>query len=185
MARQVLTDEEKAGKKIADVISDLRLDATRVGESLGTEHVDILNRLVVMIDGMYAARERFRQRLGHEPTQVIKLPQIVDSVPSPFDVEGGTPFMTRCEILAEVYTNFKTDERFASLVEQADIGYPSAYLVANLMVEPNVKLAIFIDEAWDDLLASLGEADEVWGSLSEVLGYDYEDEDEEDDEDEE
>lgn len=179
MARQVLTDEEKAGKKIADVISDLRLDATLVGDSLGvSQPVDLLNRLVLMVDGMYASRERFRRALGEAPTEIDRMPQIAEGEVSEFDVEGCTPFMTRCEILGEVYTNFKTDERFSSLVEQADIGYPAAYMISSLMVEPNARLAGFIDEAWNDFLASLGEADEDWASLSEVLGYDDEDDEE-------
>ena len=177
MARQIMTDEEKAGKKIADVISDLRLDATLVGDSLGvSQPVAVLNRLVLMVDGMYASRERFRRALGEAPSEVTIMPKIVESELSDFDVEGETPFAVRCSILSDLNTGFKHDERFVSLFEYADIGFPAAYMVSSGMVEPNVKLAGFIDEAWESFLETVGVEDLVFESLDEIVDEDKDDE---------
>lgn len=170
MAKQIWTEEEKAGKKIADIMSDLRLDASRVGESLGSSQpVQLLNRLVNMIDGMYVSRERFRRALGETPTEINALPQIDDG---DYDGDYATDFETRCSILSEIYLNYKEDTRFVKLIKYADIACPAAYMIDSGIVEPNRRLANFIDEAWDVLLDALALEDEGYYSLNDMVDSD-------------
>ena len=174
MVKQIWTEEEKASKKIADVISDLRLDAKRVGDALGTSQpVQVLNRIVEMVDGMYESRERFRRALGEASTENTPLPKIDDGN---YDVDEATPFLTRCEILSELYTEYKEDERFLDLIKYADIAYPASYMISSGMIAPNAQLAGFINEAWDALLENLELEDEIFYDLSEIVD-EYEDED--------
>lgn len=174
MVKQIWTEEEKASKKIADVISDLRLDAKRVGDALGTSQpVQVLNRLVEMVDGMYESRERFRRALGEQATTINSLPKIDDGN---YDIEYATPFLTRCEILSELYTEYKDDERFLDLIRYADIAYPASYMIISGMVEPNARIVGFINEAWDALLETLEIDDEIFYDLSDLID-DYSDDD--------
>lgn len=165
MAGKVFTSEEKAGVKIADVISDLRVDPDLVGQSLGTSQpVEILNRLVEMVNGMYVSRERFRQALGHPASEVSVFPKVDAD-------EYGTSFENRCNILGEFFDAYKDDEDYAELFQYADIGLPAAFLISSGFVSANASTVKFIDEAWAMLLERLG-FDE-YGSyecLEDVLG---------------
>lgn len=176
--KQIWTDEEKAAKKIADVISDLRLDATLVGDALGvSQPVQILNRLVNMVDGMYVSRERFRQALGEEPTDINALPQIDEGN---YDIENATPFMTRCEILGELYIQYKNDVEYEDFITYNDLGLPLAYAISINAVKPELSAVNFVNETWDLFLELEMLEDLVFESLDEIIDVDedeyYEDE---------
>lgn len=182
MARRILTEEEKAGKKIADVISDFRLDATIVGDSLGTSQpVDVLNRLVEMVNGIYVSRERFRRALGEAPSEVEVLEPVDAEVEeSTVETEDGfaTPFVTRCEILGNFWVANKGDEKFTDFIEYNDLGLPLAYSVSINAADSNDKTSTFVNETWDLFLAQFGLEDEGFESLDEIIEPDFVEDDE-------
>lgn len=82
-----------------------------------------------------------------------------------------TDFEMRCEILGDLWINYRSDEGFESFIEYNDIGLPLAYLLSAKVVKTVDDMAIaFIDETWDLLLASLElEEDIGFESLEELL----------------
>lgn len=142
MTRMVKTEEEKAGQKIASIISDVRLDAELVGTYLGaSEHADVLNRLVLMVDGIVESRQKLRERLGY----------VDDMHKSEVNSDNNIDDV-KISVLAEFYAVYKDDEDFADLFEYADVAFPAAYLIDLGVVKPTEDAIKYIEEAWGMLL---------------------------------
>jgi hypothetical protein len=80
-----------------------------------------------------------------------------------------TPYSNRCEILADLWTNYRTDEEFVDFVEYNDLGLPLAYAVSTEIVQNNPLVEAFINETWDLFLAALKVEDTGFESVEEVL----------------
>lgn len=82
-----------------------------------------------------------------------------------------TDFEMRCEILGDLWLNYREDEGFESFIEYNDIGLPLAYLLSAKVVKTVDDMArAFVDETFDLLLASLElEEDIGFTSLEELL----------------
>lgn len=94
-------------------------------------------------------------------------------------VSATTPFSTKCEILGELWLDYKNDPQFRDFIEYNDLGLPLAYAIANGLAKPEPKSNKFIDESFDLLLEGLGLTDEVsWSNLEQMLGWAEEDEEE-------
>jgi len=95
-------------------------------------------------------------------------------------VSATTPFLTKCEILAELWLDYKSDKQFADFIEYNDLGLPIAYAIANGIVESKPMAEKFINESFDLLLDGLGLVDDVsWKDLTQMLTWIEEDEDQE------
>lgn len=82
-----------------------------------------------------------------------------------------TPFSNKCQILADLWMEYRDDEEFADFIEYNDLGLPLAYAISANIVESSLSAQGFIDEAWNLFLAGLGiEEDEGYDSLEDVLG---------------
>lgn len=66
--------------------------------------------------------------------------------------DNQTPLMARCEILEDLWMNYRNDQNFEDYIEYNDLALPLAYAVANGLIEINEKIEPFINEAWDLLL---------------------------------
>lgn len=161
------TAEEKACKQIADIVSDLRLDTRLVGTYLGqSEPVEILNRIVVMVDGMYESREQLRRLMGEQPSDIPVMDLIDESLP----VEGSpTTFMVRCNILSELWTGYSNDEEYESFFNINDIGLPLAFMISEGYVAGTEKAKDAIDETWDALMEKEGLEDKGFSDLADIF----------------
>lgn len=84
-----------------------------------------------------------------------------------------TPFSNRCEILADLWMNYRDDEEFLDFVEYNDLGLPLSYLIANNIVKQTDQAEIMINETWDLLLAALDvEEDAGYDNLDSLFGED-------------
>jgi hypothetical protein len=81
-----------------------------------------------------------------------------------------TSFGVKCEILADLWMNYRDDEEFVDFIEYNDLGLPMAYIVASSLGEVNEVGKGFIQEAWDLFLGALGIEDEGFSGLNEILG---------------
>jgi hypothetical protein len=83
----------------------------------------------------------------------------------------ATTFSNKCDILAELWLNYKDDEDFAEFVKYNDLGLPLAYVLATEIVEPTPKAEAFVNETFDLLLAGLSTEDteEGFSSLDDVI----------------
>lgn len=80
-----------------------------------------------------------------------------------------TTFSDKCNILAELWMDYRGDEEFKDFIEYNDLGLPLAYAISNSIVESNSIADKFIDETFDLLLSGLGVEDEGFESLSDLL----------------
>ena len=80
-----------------------------------------------------------------------------------------TPFSSQCEILADLWLNYRTDETFSDFIEYNDIGLPLAYAVTNGIAEANEIGKSLIGETFDLLLEGLGTSDTGFDNLDDLL----------------
>ena len=81
-----------------------------------------------------------------------------------------TPFKIRCEILTDLWLNYKKDEEFADFIQYNDLGLPLAYAISEGIVETTPPAENFINETFELLLAGLELEDEGFENLDEMLG---------------
>jgi hypothetical protein len=81
----------------------------------------------------------------------------------------ATEFNDKVAILADLWTNYKTDDEFADFVEYNDLGLPLAYAIDNSIVKPNDLAEQFINETFDLLLAGLDVEDVGYEVLDDIL----------------
>lgn len=93
-------------------------------------------------------------------------------------VSATTPFLTKCQILSELWLDYKGDNNFADFIEYNDLGLPIAYAIANGIVESKPLAEKFINESFELLADGLGlVADAEWKDLTQMLTW-IEDEEE-------
>lgn len=83
-----------------------------------------------------------------------------------------TAYSKQCEILSDLWLNYRTDESFADFIEYNDIGLPLAYAVANGIAEANDIGKSLIGETFDLLLEGLGVDDTGFDNLDDLLDGD-------------
>lgn len=72
-----------------------------------------------------------------------------------------TPFDIKCEILGDLWINYKNDPQFVDFIQYNDIGLPLAFLISEQFVKINDKGILYINETFDLLLAALGIKDDT------------------------
>lgn len=80
-----------------------------------------------------------------------------------------TTFRDKCNILAELWLDYREDEEFTDFVEYNDLGLPLAYMIANGIVESNQVAERFVDETFNVLLAGLNIQDTGFETLSDLF----------------
>lgn len=84
-----------------------------------------------------------------------------------------TEFKVRCEILSDLWLNYRNDAEFSEFIEYNDLGLPLAYAISSGIVENTEKAMGFINEAWALLLAGLDiEEDTGFEDLDDLLQKD-------------
>jgi hypothetical protein len=82
----------------------------------------------------------------------------------------GTSFEVRCDILADLWQNYKQDEQFQDFVSYNDIGLPFSFLIAEQLATPAERGKAFVNETFDLLLKALDiPEDEGYDSLDDLL----------------
>jgi hypothetical protein len=84
--------------------------------------------------------------------------------------ENRTTFSKQCEMLADIWVNYREDGRFTEFLEYNDLGLPLAHAVHNDLIEvPQGMAKGFIEEAFLLLLEGLGIEDKGYRTLEEVF----------------
>ncbi len=82
-----------------------------------------------------------------------------------------TTFTSKCEILADLWLNYRDDSEFGDFITYCDLALPLAYAYANAIITERTEQATnFINEAWALLLNGLGIEDAEFATLDDVLG---------------
>ena len=80
-----------------------------------------------------------------------------------------TTFFNKCEILADLWMNYREDENFQDFITYNDLGLPLAYLISAKIVESGEYGNKFVSEAFDLLLAGLEIEDTGFESLEDIF----------------
>jgi hypothetical protein len=80
-----------------------------------------------------------------------------------------TTYSNKCEILAELWTDYRDDEEFTDFIDYNDLGLPLAYAIANGIVESNQIAEGFVLETFRLLILGLEMEDTGFDSLSDIL----------------
>ena len=79
-------------------------------------------------------------------------------------------FENKCEILADLWLNFRDDEDLADFVEYNDLGLPLAYLIYEELVIPTELCEPHVEETYNLLAKSLGlDLDQDFATLQEMF----------------
>lgn len=81
----------------------------------------------------------------------------------------ATNFLNRCDILAELWLDYRAEEDFQDFVEYNDLGLPLAFAISQDIIKTSPRAEGYINEAFDLLLAALGIEDEEFDSLDDLL----------------
>lgn len=140
----LLTDEEKAAKKIIDALSDVRLD------------LDYLSGYLKQLASLEIAG---RIRHVTEPFQEIEKKER----------KMKTKFKTKCLILSDLWLNYRSDEQFEEFITYNDLGLPLAYAISEEIVVATDTAKQFVNEAFDLLLDGISAKDTGFENLDDVL----------------
>jgi hypothetical protein len=80
-----------------------------------------------------------------------------------------TAFTSKCNILSELWMDYRQDDQFKDFIEYNDMGLPLAYFLSQGIVEKTDISVNFINETFDILLAALNIEDSGFETLDEVL----------------
>jgi hypothetical protein len=91
----------------------------------------------------------------------------------------STSFEVKCEILSDLWLNYKDNEELEDFIEYNDLGLPLAYLIHTNLVTVTDEGMPYVDETFDLLCKGLGvDLDAEYTSLNELMDL-QDDEDEE------
>jgi hypothetical protein len=90
----------------------------------------------------------------------------------------STEFISQCDILSELWMNYRNEVDFQDFIKYNDIGLPLAFAINEGIVDnPTEAAQSFVTEAFTIFIEALGIKDEGFNNLAEVLkasGFDLE-----------
>lgn len=81
----------------------------------------------------------------------------------------ATNFSNKCDILAELWLDYRGEEDFADFIEYNDLGLPLAFAISQDIIKSSPRAEGYINEAYDLLLAALEIEDGEFDTLDDVL----------------
>jgi len=81
----------------------------------------------------------------------------------------STPFSNKCDILGDLWIEYKNDTEFADFIEYNDLGLPLAYAISNGIVESTPLAEGFITETFDLFISGLELEDTGFETLDDIL----------------
>ena len=87
-----------------------------------------------------------------------------------------TDFSSMCNILGELYFNYKDQGEMDDFIDFNDLGLPLAYLASENLCQVSDDGAKYIMETWALFLETLKLQDTGWNSLDEMFDAKVEDE---------
>ena len=79
----------------------------------------------------------------------------------PKKAKVGTPFDTQCEIMSDLWLNYRTEEAFIPLFELFDMGFPLAFAYNQGMVTLNPVAKSFIQMTWAGTYEAFGHEEDT------------------------
>ena len=80
-----------------------------------------------------------------------------------------TTFQNKCDILSELWMNYRNDDNFEEFISYNDLGLPLAYALANGIATATEVSNKFINETFQLLLSSLEVEDNGYVTLDDIF----------------
>lgn len=80
-----------------------------------------------------------------------------------------TPFSKKCEILSDLWIQYRLQDGFQDFFDYNDLGLPLAYAVNNEIVGNTAKSQGVIEETWELLLAALNLQDIGYSDIAQMF----------------
>jgi len=81
----------------------------------------------------------------------------------------ATEFLNKCDILAELWLDYRGEADFKDFIEYNDLGLPLAFAISQEIIEKSPRAEVYIEEAFELLLAALDIQDEGFDTLDDLL----------------
>jgi hypothetical protein len=82
-----------------------------------------------------------------------------------------TSFDNKCEILSELWLNYRDDKNFKDFVKYNDISLPLSFMIVESIIDkPGEMAESYIDESFNLLLKAVGTEDLGFETLDGMLG---------------
>ena len=89
-------------------------------------------------------------------------------------------FSSKCEILGDLWINYREDEDFQDFMQYNDIGLPLAYAISAGLAKAEPQGELYVNETWDLFVDALGlDFNTEYESLDQMLDSAMENEEEE------
>ena len=83
--------------------------------------------------------------------------------------ENKTSFENKCEILSDLWMNYRFDKKFEDFTDYNDVGLPLSFLISEDLVKPSLMAKSMVEETFDVLLAALKIEDQGYDSLDDLF----------------
>ena len=80
-----------------------------------------------------------------------------------------TTIENKCNILSELWMDYRDDVNFEDFISYADLGLPLAYAISNEIVKITPQSERFIVEGFDLLVSSMGLEDTGFETLDDIF----------------
>lgn len=80
-----------------------------------------------------------------------------------------TPYETQCDILSDLWIEYKNDKEFEDFIQYNDLGLPLAYAISNGIVSSTDLAKSFITETFSVLLGGFDIEDTGFDSLEDII----------------
>lgn len=85
-------------------------------------------------------------------------------------MDNKTSFDDKCNILADLWLNYRSEENFTDFVQYNDLGLPLSFLFAEGIVSAkNEQAHQMVEETFDLLLSALELEDEGFDNITDLL----------------
>jgi hypothetical protein len=80
-----------------------------------------------------------------------------------------TTFDNKCNILADLWLNYRSEEEFQDFVEYNDLGLPLSFCISENLVKPGEKAISIVEETFELLLKAVEVEDAGFDSLDDLM----------------
>lgn len=80
-----------------------------------------------------------------------------------------TPYSSRCDILSDLWMNYRDDEDFGDFVQYNDLGLPLAHFISEGIVSNTPMAEQYINETWNLFVGALELEDTGFTTLEEIF----------------
>lgn len=85
------------------------------------------------------------------------------------DNEETTTFENKCNILSDLWLDYRSEPDFKDFVSYNDLGLPLGFLISEKVVTPNARAIDMIEETFVLLLATLEVEDTGFDTLDDLM----------------